>query len=282
MSSTLNNDILIQSDLNYDALNDNTVVPTVDLSLFSVPNFNSNPVPNPTTVTNTLLTDKNVNGTGCFDNLMTSISKHLTNEFEEGRIEQDKFGDIYSQNMIQAMSIASQYVLNSVTTNYQNQLLKKQLEQQEINNIIAKVQLETTKTTATRARFEALTANANFTIAKQQLAVVNADYLFKLKQILLVTEQIDTERAKTKNTTATGSTITGILGKEKDLKDSQISLYEQQQNAYIVDSKAKIGMMFKDIYSINKSSDPGTTVPTSLNDANINEVVTAMRNAVDL
>ncbi|MCL5444413.1 hypothetical protein M3M44_09180, partial [Lactobacillus johnsonii] len=62
---------------------------------------------------------------------MTSISKHLTNEFEEGRIEQDKFGDIYSQNMIQAMSIASQYVLNSVTTNYQNQLLKKQLEQQE-------------------------------------------------------------------------------------------------------------------------------------------------------
>lgn len=296
MSSTLNNDILIQSDLNYDALKDTVSVPSVDLSLFPVPNFNSNPVPIPITVTNTLLTDKNVDGTGCFDNLMTSISRHLTNEFEEGRIEQDKFGDIYSQNMIQAMSIASQFVLNTVTTNYQNQLLKKQLEQQEINNVTAKVQLEITKLNATRARYEALTANTNYAISKQQLANTNADYLFKIKQLALsdkdielktqqielAKQQVDTERAKTKNTTSTGSTITGLLGKEKDLKDAQITLYERQQDAYVVDNKTKVGMMFKEVYAINKSSDPGTTVPSSLNDSNINAVVNAMRNAVNI
>ena len=345
MSSTLNNDIIIQSDLNYDALKDTVSIPSVDLSLFPVPNFTSNPVPTPTTVTNTLLTDKNVDGTGCFDNLMTSISKHLTNEFEEGRIEQDKFGDIYSQNMIQAMSIASQFVLNTVTTNYQNQLLKKQLEQQEITNVTAKVQLEITKLNASRARYEALTANTNYAISKQQLANTNADYLLKIKQLALsdkdielktqqirlateqvdtevlnqtsltknhlildknllkldeeidllqtqdliqgqqvelAKQQVDTERAKTKNTTSTGSTITGVLGKEKDLKDAQITLYERQQDAYVVDSKAKIGMMFKDVYAINKSSDAGTTVPSSLSDSNINAVVTAMRSAVDI
>jgi hypothetical protein len=345
MSSTLNNDILIQSDLNYDALKDSVAIPSIDLSLFPVPDFTTNPVPTPTTVTNTLLTDKNVDGTGCFDNLMTSISKHLTNEFKEGRIEQDKFGDIYSQNMIQAMSIASQYVLNSVTTNYQNQLLKKQLEQQEINNVTAKVQLEITKLNASRARYEALTANTNYAISKQQLANTNADYLLKIKQLALsdkelelkdknilltqeqidtailnqasitknnlildknllkldeeidllqsedliktqqielVKQQVDTERAKTKNTTSTGATIVGVLGKEKDLKDAQMILYERQQDAYVVDSKAKVGMMFKEVYAINKSADPGTTVPSSLNDSNINEVVNAMRSAVDI
>lgn len=282
MSSTLNNDILIQSAVNFDALKDSFSIPVVDLTLFSVPNFSTNPVPNPTTVTNTLLTDKNVDGTGCFDNLMTSISKHLTKEFDEGRIEQDKFGDIYSQTIIQAMSIASQFVLNTVTTNYQNQLLKKQIEQQEINNVIAKVQLETSKLNASRARYEALIANTNYAIAKEQLSTTNADYLLKLKQLDIAQEQIDTERAKTKDTTSYGSPITGILGKEKNLKDAQINLYDKQQNAYVVDTKAKVGMMFKDVYAINKSADPGTTVPTSLNDSNINSVVTALRTAAGI
>lgn len=267
----LDSSIVTQANANFNGLKDNFVVPSVDLSGYNVPDFVTNPVVEPEEITIDSLTDTFVDGSGAFDKLMTSVSNHLQNQVDEGNLEKDQFAKVYSEVMIQAMNIAVQFVLGKATSNYQNQLIKKQIEQQEIQNQTTKIQLEISKLNASIAVFNAENASAQFALTKQQLAVSNADYFIKA-------QQIETERAKTVDTLSDGTTaVAGIVGKEKLLKDAQINLYTEQSASYVTDREVKVAKIISESYTINKSQDPGLEAPSNFTNAEIDEVLNILR-----
>jgi urease accessory protein UreE len=136
----------------------------------------------------------------------------------------------------------------------------------------------------------------------------------KLAQRELTLEQVDTQRAQTKDTTSAGAAIVGIAAKEKALKDAQgklileqyesqrgqtratlstgetvvgvlgaqVALYQQQVTSYKRDGETKVAKMILDTWTARKAIDEGVAVPTQIDTAAIDAVVTKLRNNLTL
>lgn len=91
------------------------------------------------------------------------------------------------------------------------------------------------------------------------------------KQIDLTSEQFEAERAKTLDTRSDGvTTVVGSVGKQKEL-------YTQQIDSFVKDAQHKTAKMYLDGWITQKTLDEGLTAPTQLTNAEVNEVLTAVR-----
>ena len=137
-------------------------------------------------------------------------------------------------------------------------------------------QWETQRAQTLNTRTDGLTAISGM-IGKQkdsldadiQTKQFNIDFVLPV-QLDLVKEQREAERSKTLNTRTDGQTITGSVGKQKDL-------YTQQIDSFIKDAKFKTAKMYLDGWITQKTLDEGLTAPTELTNATINSVLSSNR-----
>ncbi len=90
------------------------------------------------------------------------------------------------------------------------------------------------------------------------------------KQLALIGEQVEVQRAQTLNNRTDGTTITGSIGKQKDL-------YTQQITAYQRDAEVKAAKLFTDAWITQKTIDEGLLAPTGFQNTSVDTVLTKIK-----
>lgn len=91
-----------------------------------------------------------------------------------------------------------------------------------------------------------------------------------LRQEALIAEQLETQRAQTRDTHVDGSPITGVLGQQKNL-------YSQQVTSYQRDAEVKAAKLFTDAWITQKTIDEGLLAPTNFQNAALDVILGKVR-----
>jgi hypothetical protein len=118
--------------------------------------------------------------------------------------------------------------------------------------------------------------------AVAQQTLINKDVDIRDKQLDLYDEQIDSERAKTKNTLAGGGTIAGTIAIDKEIKQAQKAVYEQQSASFVLDGKYKTAQLYSSAHIAFKAQDEGLAAITQFENTTVNNVMAALKTASGL
>jgi hypothetical protein len=232
-----------------------------------------------THLTNADLTTKTVDGTGTFDVLMSGVKAHLKEEYASNRISGAEYSKAYTAITEAAMSNAVQYLISRDSAYWQTLGAQIQAQTAQVQLVSARIQLETAKAQLQQVQLEAQNAKATYALTKLKLATEGVAYdtaVYTLgtllpQQLILVKEQAEAQRAQTMNTRSDGTTtITGAVGKQKDLYQQQIVSYER-------DAEVKAAKLFTDAWITQKSMDEGLAPPTGFTNDSIQTVLTAIK-----
>lgn len=199
-----------------------------------------------------VITSKQVDGTGIFDVMMSGFAAHLEDQFKKGYISQSKYADVYVALTQVAMQNAVQFALGKDQAFWA-------AARAQADAITAKVNNEA-------VRIQAMTGRAQYALTKIQLAKEDSAFAqseFQLEEILpkqamLVSEQAEAQRAQTMDTRSGvfpsgGGPVEGLLGQQK-------ALYAQQVQSYKEDVKLKAAKVFMDTWvtqkTISESTEP--------------------------
>ena len=261
--------------------NDDFTIPDIDLSgsQYQFPFGSDSVLYKPVApITLAELTERKVGGKGAFDALMEAMGAHLKAEFEKGRITGAEYTKAYIALTEGAMSNAVSFLINRDPAFWQAQ-------NAQVQAITALVQLETAKVQLAAVQLEAMNQRANYALTKIRLAGESVAYCtaqFNLNDMLpaqlllneaqrkMVLEQMEAQRAQTLNTRTDGATITGVLGKQKDLYSQQITSYQR-------DSENKAARLFTDAWITMKTIDEGLIPPTNFQNASVDTVLTRVK-----
>ena len=118
---------------------------------------------------------------------------------------------------------------------------------------------------------------------EKQTLMIEAQTDVQEKQLLVMDEQIDLTKEQAQvahaqwsdNTIGTSTAVTGMVKKQKDLLVKQAEAFDR-------DADARIAKMMIDTWIVQRTTNENETIPASLNDDNINEVVNKVRVRADL
>jgi hypothetical protein len=212
-------------------------------------------------LTNADLTTKEIDGSGTFDWIMSSIMVHLGGEYTKGRITGSEYTKAYIALVQTALSTAITFLVQRDASFWAS-------SQAQIAAITGKVQLATAKMQYASAQADAYLKQAQYAVAKMQLPLLNA-------QEALVNEQENVQRAQTAEHRSDGILVTGVLAKQKDLITQQIA-------SFLRDAEIKAAKMFADSWSVQKTIDEGLTAPSAFTNAVIDEVMQTVKTNNDL
>lgn len=253
---------------------DDFTVPDIDMSgpEWDIPGGDDSPIFGAIDrVTNESLTTRQVGGAGVFDALMESSSKHLKQEFKEGRITGGEYTKAYIATLESCMGNAVQFLLGRDSSYWQAALA-------QIQAVTARVNLATSKAQFVLAKAQALTAKSDFALTKLKLATESENYcaaLFNVnnmlpQQLKLVTEQTEAQRAQTLDARSDGASITGSIGKQKALYDQQITSYQR-------DAEVKAAKLFTDAWITQKTIDEGLVPPNGFTNSSLDPILTTLK-----
>lgn len=285
-------------------------IPNVDLSgeEFQVPDGINNPIYQPIArMTTEDLTTREVGGSGVFDALMETFSKHIKAEYDKGRITGADYTKAYIELSATAMSGAVSFLMGRDQAYWTAALA-------QINAITAKVALQTAKIQAVAIQLEAQTQRANYALTKLKLSTEDATYgqakytvdnilpvqkqgydlqnqgqtlqntgqttqnsilTFQLTsmlpaQLLLTKEQMEAARAQTSDMRTDGASVLGSVGKQKDLYTQQITSYQR-------DAEVKAAKLFTDAWITQKTIDEGLLPPDNFANASLNTILGTLK-----
>lgn len=253
---------------------ENITIPQVDLSadIYKIPGgIDSEQYLPVRKLTNEDLTTRVVGGDGTFDALMAGFSAHLKIEYEKGRITGAEYTKAFIALTEGAMANAVQYLLGRDNAFWQAVTAQAQA-------ITARVQLETAKVQYAAMHLEAMIGRANYALTKLKLATedvtyaqgkFNMDFLLP-QQLNLLREQTEVQRAQTLDVRTDGSTVTGAVGKQKDLYSQQITSYQRN-------SELSAARVFSDAWITQKTIDEGLLPPDALNNNSVNAVLNTLK-----
>lgn len=244
------------------------------------------------------VTSGTVGGSGVFDKMMSSIKAHLAEQYEKARITGSEYTRAYIELTTAAMQTAITFLTAREKAYWDAQLA-------QITAITARVALQTTRVQLAQTIIDANTAKVNFALGKLKLSnesntycisQYNLDYIlpgqyaltsvqtasaqYNLDQIMpaqkqLVTEQANVQRAQTSDQRIDGAPVVGAVGKQKDLYTQQITSYQR-------DAELKATKLFTDAWTVQKTVDDGILPPDQFANANLNEVLTIIRQRNEL
>lgn len=253
---------------------DDFTLPDIDMSgpEWDIPGGDDSPIFGAITkVTNESLTTREVGGSGTFDALMESAHNHLKAEFKANRITGGEYTKAYIAMMESCMSNAVQFLLGRDQAYWAAALA-------QIQAVTARVTLATTKAQFVLAKIQALSAKSEYALTKMKIATESETYcaaLFNASQMLpqqlkLVTEQTEAQRAQTLDTRSDGATVTGSVGKQKELYSQQITSYQR-------DAEVKASKLFTDAWITQKTIDEGLNPPNGFTNASIDTILTKLK-----
>lgn len=229
---------------------------------------------NITKLTNADLTTGEVGGSGTFDTVMTSIRAHLLDEYEKTRITGADYVKAYIELTAASLQTGASFLLQRDNAFWQAALARAQAQRAEIEVVVAKVGLQTARAQLAIAKFQALSAEVEYALGKANLAKAGVEFdtgKYQLEQILpaqkdSVIEQANAARAQTSDTRFDGQTVTGSVGKQKDLYTQQITSYQR-------DSEVKAAKIYSDAWTVMKTIDEGLPAPGSFANSNLDTVM---------
>lgn len=176
----------------------------------------------------------------------------------------------FDRDSLKPVELAQQQHVLNLRMPQETNLIKEQVETQRANTLDTRVDGLTPISGVVGLQKRNLTSDAD--IKDYNLSNTLPTQLTLLgKQITLTAEQSEAERSKTLNTRSDGvTTITGSVGKQKDL-------YTQQIDSFIKDAQHKTAKLFSDAWVTQKTLDEGLTAPTQFTNNEINEVLAAIR-----
>ena len=253
---------------------DDFTLPDVDMSgpEWDIPGGDSSPIFGAITkVTNESLTTREVGGSGTFDALMESAHNHLKAEFKANRITGGEYTKAYIAMMESCMSNAVQFLLGRDQAYWAAAMA-------QIQAVTARVTLATSKAQFVLAKIQALSAKSEYALTKMKIATESETYcaaLFNADQMLpqqlkLITEQTEAQRAQTLDTRSDGATVTGSVGKQKELYSQQITSYQR-------DAEVKASKLFTDAWITQKTIDEGLNPPNGFTNASIDTILTKLK-----
>ncbi len=253
---------------------DDFTLPDIDMSgpEWDIPGGDSSPIFDAITkVTNESLTTREVGGSGTFDALMESAHNHLKAEFKANRITGGEYTKAYIAMMESCMSNAVQFLLGRDQAYWAAAMA-------QIQAVTARVQLATSKAQFVLAKIQALSAKSEYALTKMKIATESETYcaaLFNADQMLpqqlkLITEQTEAQRAQTLDTRSDGATVTGSVGKQKELYSQQITSYQR-------DAEVKASKLFTDAWITQKTIDEGLNPPNGFTNASIDTILTKLK-----
>ena len=253
---------------------ENITPPQVDLSadIYKIPGgIDSEQYLPVRKLTNEDLTTRVVGGDGTFDALMAGFSAHLKIEYEKGRITGAEYTKTFIALTEGAMANAVQYLLGRDNAFWQAVTAQAQA-------ITARVQLETAKVQYAAMHLEAMIGRANYALTKLKLATEDVAYAqgkYQIdnllpQQLKLLREQTEVQRAQTLDVRTDGSTVTGAVGKQKDLYSQQITSYQRN-------SELSAARVFSDAWITQKTIDEGLLPPDALNNSSVNTVLNTLK-----
>lgn len=222
-------------------------------------------------ISNESLTTREVGGNGTFDALMESAHNHLKAEFKANRITGGEYTKAYIAMMDSCMSNAVQFLLGRDQAYWAAAMA-------QIQAVTARVQLATSKAQFVLAKVQALSAKSEYALTKLKIATESETYcaaLFNASQMLpqqlkLITEQTEAQRAQTLDTRSDGITVTGSVGKQKELYTQQITSYQR-------DAEVKASKLFTDAWITQKTIDEGLNPPNGFTNASIDTILTKLK-----
>lgn len=253
---------------------DDFTLPDVDMSgpEWDIPGGDSSPIFGAITkVTNESLTTREVGGSGTFDALMESAHNHLKAEYKANRITGGEYTKAYIATMEACMNNAVQFLLGRDQAYWAAAMA-------QIQAVTARVQLATSKAQFVLAKIQALSAKSEYALTKMKIATESETYcaaLFNADQMLpqqlkLITEQTEAQRAQTLDTRSDGATVTGSVGKQKELYSQQITSYQR-------DAEVKASKLFTDAWITQKTIDEGLNPPNGFTNASIDTILTKLK-----
>lgn len=190
------------------------------------------------------LTTRVVDGEGTFDKLMTTLTAHINQQYEEGRIVGTEYANVYLGATNGFLQQAVFYLLNRDKFYIDNLLALKQIELAEKELLIKEQELEQ---------------------AKKQNELADA-------QIKLILQKVKTEKAQTEPT-IDGKPIDGLVG-------SQLKLYDKQRQSFDRDAEIKLLKTVLDTWITRKTTDEGTPLPKGIDTEGLDTVITMALNGV--
>lgn len=253
---------------------DDFTLPDIDMSgpEWDIPGGDGSPIFGAISkVTNESLTTREVGGSGTFDALMESAHNHLKAEFKANRITGGEYTKAYIAMMESCMSNAVQFLLGRDQAYWAAAMA-------QIQAVTARVQLATSKAQFVLAKIQALSAKSEYALTKMKIATESETYcaaLFNASQMLpqqlkLVTEQTEAQRAQTLDTRSDGATVTGSVGKQKELYSQQITSYQR-------DAEVKASKLFTDAWITQKTIDEGLNPPNGFTNASIDTILSKLK-----
>ena len=253
---------------------DDFTLPDIDMSgpEWDIPGGDGSPIFGAITkITNESLTTREVGGSGTFDALMESAHNHLKAEFKANRITGGEYTKAYIAMMESCMSNAVQFLLGRDQAYWAAALA-------QIQAVTARVTLATSKAQYVLAKIQALSAKSEYALTKMKIATESETYcaaLFNVNQMLpqqlkLITEQTESQRAQTLDTRSDGATVTGSVGKQKELYSQQITSYQR-------DAEVKASKLFTDAWITQKTIDEGLNPPNGFTNASIDTILTKLK-----
>lgn len=210
------------------------------------------------------ITSGEVGGSGVFDVMMAGFAAHLLVEHERGRITGGEYAKAYVALTQGAMENAVQFLLGRDQAFWMAAKAQAEAITARVANEMAKVQ--------------AVLGRANYALTKLKLATEDAQFgaqEYQITNILpeqkkLVSEQAEAQRAQTLDKRSDTQTVTGLMGKQKEL-------YSQQVTSYKEDVKQKNAKMLIDTWITRHTIDESIAPPWHLRTAALEKIVLSVR-----
>lgn len=191
------------------------------------PVITATPIPNFTVPTLADLTvgDGTLTGTGAFDVLMKAVNKHLEEQYKKQRLSSAEWGKVYIQGIELALTQGANFVIAANTAAWAGENSKRQAQMLEIQKALllqdhsTKVlETITAKMGLTKMQIDAYVSQGGLVSMKAKIGEIYHDILAKEAQQMLLTEQVDSARAQTKNTLLSGNAVAGSIALDNELK----------------------------------------------------------------
>lgn len=193
--------------------------------------------------------DQLVGATGVFNSLMRAMSAHLHKEHEKGRLTGRDYAEAYAASTTAVMSQAVQFLLSKDRAYWESLNAQANLRIAQAAAVkaradiqLARVQLQTAQYLNVKTKLDAVTAGNQYVLSKMSLVNsyneiqrgeaeiirINKDIELTDANILLTGHKVDTERAQTQDTLASGQPIRGLIAMEKMLAEARAETAKEE------------------------------------------------------
>jgi len=214
----------------------------------------------PGTVSLADLTSGNIGGTGVFDVLMSTVSKHILEEYNSNRLTGKEYSTVY----LGAMAAVLQQSIAYLSIGKQVEKLNAEIGLTRQKIVSELVQTEDTITAGlgfnNSTSLEGLLAKQR-DLLTGQISKTSAEISKNSAEISLLNQKTSTESAQTNDCGG------GVLKKQMDL-------YKAQTDGFARDAEQKLAKIMVDSWAVRRTTDDATTVDgTGLTDGDIGDVI---------